>query len=266
MTDALAAIRALTDIEPRVALILGSGLGALADAADDAVVIETRDIPGYPSSTVEGHKGRVILGTLEGVPVVFVQGRLHRYEGHSLDAVTFPIRLVQALGARDLIVTNAAGGINRSFPPGTLMFIEDHINAAFQNPLAGSELYGGPRFLDMSEPYDLEWMREAEQVALDLGIATRQGVYAWVLGPSYETKAEVRMLGRFGADAVGMSTVPEVLMARQRGMNVLGISTITNPAAGLSAAPLDHGEVLEVGRQVRADLERLVRGIVAKRA
>jgi purine-nucleoside phosphorylase len=249
---------------PELGLILGSGLGALAEAASEATVVETTDIPGYPRSTVEGHTGRLVFGTLEGKDVVFVQGRVHRYEGHHNRAVTFPVRLLRALGVSRLIITNAAGGINPAYGPGTLMFITDHINFAFNNPLVGPNVDGGPRFPDMSEPYDLQWIEQAEQVALAARISTVRGVYAWTLGPSYETPAEVRALARMGADAVGMSTVPETIQARYFGMPVLGISTITNPAAGLAAGTLNHEEVLEVGREVREDLEHLIRAVIAE--
>lgn len=259
---AVAAVRLQTDLVPDMALVLGSGLGALADVAEDAVVIPTPEIPGYPRSTVPGHAGRLVFGRLEGRAVVFVQGRVHLYEGHDHRAVAFPIRLAHALGVQRLLVTNAAGGINPHFAPGTLMFITDHINFAFANPLAGPHDGAGPRFPDMSAPYDPDWLDRAERVALDAGLATRRGVYAWVSGPSYETKAEVQALGRMGADAVGMSTVPEVLQARYFGLPVLGLSTITNPAAGLGDAALDHDDVLEVGRQVRQALQRLVRAVV----
>ncbi len=255
-------IREKESRRPEFALILGSGLGALADAAKDATAFETASIPGYPPSTVEGHRGRIVFGTLEGKEVVFLQGRVHSYEGHAPRAVTFPIRLLHALGVRRLLVTNAAGGINRRFKPGTLMFITDHINFAFANPLAGPNVDGGPRFPDMSAPYDPDWIDDAERWALGEQLHTERGVYVWTLGPSYETKAEVRMLEKLGADAVGMSTVPEVIQAQYFGMRVMGISTITNPAAGLSPSPLNHEEVLEVGRRVRGDLERLVRRII----
>lgn len=260
--DALAYIRKHVSARPEVGLILGSGLGDLADSAEGAQVIETVDVPDYPRSTVEGHSGRLVFGTLEGHDVVFLQGRVHRYEGHDTRLTTFPIRLLHALGVERLIVTNAAGGINPAYGPGTLMFITDHINFAFQNPLVGPNKDGGPRFPDMSEPYDLGWVDRAEDAALGEGIATRRGVYVWTLGPSYETPAEVRALARMGADAVGMSTVPEVIQAKYLGMEVLGISTITNPAAGLAEGTLNHEEVLDVGRQVRGDLERLVRLIL----
>ncbi len=260
--DAARLIRRHTDLVPEAALVLGSGLGALADAAEDATVIPTSEVPGYPHSTVAGHRGRLVFGRLAGRAVVFVQGRVHLYEGHGIRAVTFPIRLLHALGARRLLVTNAAGGINPAFVPGILMFITDHINFAFANPLIGPNLDGGPRFPDMSAPYDPAWLDRAERVALAEGIATRRGVYLWAQGPSYETKAEIRLFARLGADAVGMSTVPEVIQARYLGLRVLGISTITNPAAGLSAEPLAHEDVLAVGRSVRGNLQRLIHAIV----
>jgi purine-nucleoside phosphorylase len=260
--EAIEYIRERVSSRPSVGLILGSGLGAMADAAEDATVLETSDIPGYPKSTVEGHSGRLVFGKLEGVDVVFLQGRVHRYEGYDTRKVTMPIRLFHKLGVERLVVTNAAGGINTAYGPGTLMFITDHINFAFKNPLVGPNVDGGPRFPDMSRPYHPDWVDRAEEVALKAGIATRRGVYVWTLGPSYETPAEVRALARMGADAVGMSTVPEVIQAVYFGMKVLGISTITNPAAGLAAGTLNHEEVLEVGQQVRGDLERLVRRIL----
>ena len=261
---AVAAVRAQTSLVPEVALVLGSGLGEMARSANDAVTIRASDVPGYPSSTVQGHDGRLVFGRLSGRDVVFVQGRVHLYEGLDVRAVTFPIRLVHALGARRLLVTNAAGGINPRFRPGTLMFIEDHINLAFTHPLAGPVADGLPRFVDLSAPYNPQWLEAAEAVALRSGIATERGTYLWTSGPSYETKAEIRLFARLGADAVGMSTVPEVIQARQLGMKVLGLSTITNPAAGLGAEPLAHEDVLAVGAQMRGDLERLLWSIIAE--
>jgi purine-nucleoside phosphorylase len=252
---------------PEVALILGSGLGALADAASDTTVVEGSDVPGYPASTVEGHQGRLIFGTLEGTRVVFVQGRVHLYEGYPVQKLTMPVRLLHALGADRMVVTNSAGGINRTFRPGTLMFITGHLNMAYASPGVGAGF--APRPLDGEATterhrpyYDAAWTDRAEEVALDLGVEVRRGVYAWMLGPSYETKAEVRALERMGADAVGMSTVPEVIQAQMFGMRVVGLSTITNPAAGLAAGALDHDEVLAVGEQVRGELMELVRGMV----
>lgn len=248
--------------EPEIALVLGSGLGSLADAIEDAVVVPTREIPGYPASTAPGHRGRLILGTLEGRNVAAIQGRVHAYEGYTARQTAFPVRLVHALGASRLLLTNAAGGINPQMGPGTLMFIRDHINFSFLHPLAGPNVDGGQRFVDLCHAYDPEWLSIAEHVALEAGIATQKGVYLWTAGPSYETRAEINAYRYLGADAVGMSTVPEALQAKYLGMNVLGISTITNPAAGLSPVPLKHEDVLEVGQQIRNTLETLVRLIL----
>ena len=269
---AVSAVRQRTDVRPRVALVLGSGLGALAEEAAGTVAVAAAEIPGYPVSTVEGHHGRLVFGTVGDLPVVFVQGRVHLYESYTVDQLTFPVRLVQALGAERLLVTNSAGGINRTFTPGTLMFITDHLRFAQAAPAgrgattrdaAGDAPANADPANERSAAYDPAWTDAAEQVALDLGVRTRRGTYVWVRGPSYETKAEIRAFERLGADAVGMSTVPEVIQARRLGMRVLGISTITNPAAGMGAETLDHDDVLAVGQQVRGDLTRLVRGILA---
>ncbi len=260
--EAVATVREHTDRSPEIALVLGSGLGDLAEAAEDTVHIATTDIPGYPHSTVAGHAGELVFGEIEGVSVVFVRGRVHLYEGHPVRAVSFPIRLVRALGAKRLMVTNAAGGINPRCTPGTLMFITDHINFAFANPLVGPNDPGGPRFPDMSAPYDPEWVDRAEALALANGIPTERGTYLWTRGPSYETKAEIQAYKYLGGDAVGMSTVPEVIQAQHAGMQVIGISTITNLAAGLGHEYLDHDDVLEVGKSIRNTLEQLVRLIL----
>ncbi len=262
--EAVAAIRAHTDLVPTLALVLGSGLGALADEVEDAVTLSTADVPHYPASTVEGHAGRLVLGHLAGRPVLVVQGRIHGYEGHDARALGFPVRLAKALGVEGLVLTNAAGGINPAFGPGTLMLITDHLNLAFQNPLAGPVGEGEVRFPDLSNPYDETWRVQARNIAITQKIPYREGVYVWTSGPSYETPAEIRFFARAGADAVGMSTVPEALQAAAIGLPVLGISTITNPAAGLDPAPLDHADVLEVGRRVRDRLAAWVRGIVAE--
>ena len=266
LADAVAAVRARTDLVPEVALVLGSGLGALADAVEDAVAIPTSEVPHYAPSTVVGHAGRLVLGTLGGRPVLVLQGRIHLYEGHAPREVTFPVRLAHALGARSLVLTNAAGGINPDFGPGTLMLITDHLNLAFRSPLSGPVGDGEVRFPDMSNPYDEAWRARAVNLALTMGIPYREGVYVWTAGPSYETPAEIRYFHRAGADAVGMSTVPEAIQAAALGMPVLGISTITNFAAGLQGRPLDHEEVLEVGRQVRDRLTAWIRAIVAEGA
>ncbi len=264
MTDALDFIRRHTDLVPEVALVLGSGLGALADEVEDAVTIPTGDVPGYPVSTVAGHAGRLVFGRLEGRPVVVIQGRVHVYEGYGGRAVGFPIRLAHALGAKGLVLTNAAGGINADFGPGTLMLITDHLNMTSVSPLTGPTGEGETRFPDMSDPYDAAWRARAVAVAERLGVPMRQGVYAFTTGPSYETPAEIRFFRLAGGDAVGMSTVPETIQAAALGMPVLGLSTITNAAAGMSGEALDHNDVLAVGQRVRDSLSRLVRGIVAE--
>ena len=257
------AIREHTGMEPELALVLGSGLGALADEVDNPVVISTNELPGYPQSTVEGHAGKLIFGTLEGRKVLFIQGRVHLYEGHHPRALGVPVRLAHALGARRLILTNAAGGLNPDWKPGTLMLITDHINMAMTSLLAGPVEEGEVRFPDMSSPYDPEWTAQAERLAVHRNLQVQRGVYLWTAGPSYETPAEITFFRRIGADAVGMSTVPEAIQAAALGMKVLGISTITNLAAGLHATSLNHEEVLEVGREVRERLADWVRAIVA---
>lgn len=249
---------------PELGLVLGSGLGDLADVMKEPVILETSSIPDYPSSSVQGHSGRLVFGLLEGVQVVFVQGRLHMYEGHDMEAVAFPVRLLAALGVTSIVVTNAAGGINPAYPPGTLMWITDHINWTFENPMEAL-LPDVPAPVPSGNPYDEAWTDTAQSVADNLGIATVTGTYLWTRGPNYETPAEIRAFRHLGADAVGMSTVPEVLVAHRLGLSVLGLSTITNPAAGLNTEPLNHEEVLETGRRVKSDLTRLVLGIVAAR-
>ena len=259
---ALAAVRAQTPVRPALALVLGSGLGTLASELTDAVSIPTAKVPGFPRSSVAGHAGRLVVGRLEGVDVLMIQGRPHFYEGHSLDDVTFPVRLAHAMGAPRLLLTNAAGGVNPDFEVGTLMLIEDHLNLALPGPLPVVEVEAS-RDCTRGRTYDAGWIGDAERVAAERGIQYRKGVYAWTTGPSYETPAEIRYFRYAGADAVGMSTVPEALHAHALGMPVLGISTISNPAAGLSAAPLDHAEVLAVGLAVRARLAAWLRGIVS---
>jgi purine-nucleoside phosphorylase len=261
------AIRArLGDFRPRLALILGSGLGGIARHIADRVEIPYAEVPAFPVPTVAGHPGCVIAGTLEGTAVVALAGRFHLYEGHPPSAAALPVRVAHALGARTLLVTNAAGGIRRSFRPGDLMLIHDHINLMWRSPLAGAAREGEQRFPDMSEPYDRELLALLGEAALDAGVPVVHGVYAAFLGPSYETPAEIRMLERLGADAVGMSTVPEVLAARALGMRVAGISCITNAAAGISAVPLSHAEVLEVAEGVSGKVEEVVRRFVGRGA
>ncbi|KJS22594.1 MAG: purine nucleoside phosphorylase [Clostridiaceae bacterium BRH_c20a] len=250
-------------IMPQIGLVLGSGLGVLAEEIKNPVFLPYEDIPGFPVSTVEGHVGRLVIGELAGVPVLTMQGRFHYYEGYEMDKVTFPIRVMQGLGIKQLIVTNAAGGINLSFEPGTIMTITDHINLMGTNPLIGSNLDNfGPRFPDMTLAYCPKLQAVVKTVAQDLRITVREGVYVGVTGPSYETPAEIRYLRAIGADAVGMSTVPEVIIANHGGMSVLGISCITNMAAGVTGQRLNHHEVIETANKVRENLRSLLLGII----
>jgi len=251
-------------LEPRVAIVLGSGLGSVADAVQSAIRIPQSAIPGFPKPAAPGHKGELVAGTLEGVPVLVQSGRFHLYEGHAPQVAALPVRVFARLGIRTLILSNAAGGIRSTFRPPTLMLIADHINLMFRNPLEGMVEEGEQRFPDMSDPYDRELRAVAREVALQQKIGLEEGVYAALLGPSYETPAEIRMLARLGADAVGMSTVPEVIVARARGIRCLGFSSITNVAAGLSAAPLSHEEVLAAGARVAGQLATLIRGVIAR--
>lgn len=252
------------DRAPSAAIVLGSGLGGLAKKIDRATKIPFSEVPGFPSSTVVGHAGELIAGTLAGKFVVALAGRFHMYEGHSARLAGFPARVMRALGATTMIVSNAAGGVNRLFQPGDLMLIRDHINLMFQNPLIGACEAGDVRFPDMSEPYDTSLSELARGVAREQGILLREGVYAALSGPAYETPAEVRMLTVLGADATGMSTVPEVIVARAIGMRVLGFSCITNLACGLSNQPITHAEVLETTNRVAAVFQSLVAGVVAR--
>ena len=252
---------------PRIGLILGSGLGVLADEIEEAVKIPYEQIPGFPVSTVEGHAGQLVYGRLEGAMVVAMQGRFHYYEGYRMDQVTFPVRVMKALGVKELIVTNAAGGVNERFQPGDLMIITDHINNMGNNPLIGpNDPKLGVRFPDMTEAYSKRLRNIAKEVAANLGIPIQEGVYVANTGPSYETPAEIRMIRAFGGDAVGMSTVPEVIVARHAQIEVLGISCISNMAAGILDQPLTHDEVMETTERVKANFLRLVKGIIAEMA
>lgn len=251
--------------QPEIGLILGSGLGVLADEIESPTVIPYHEIPHFPVSTVEGHKGQLVIGMLEGKTVVAMQGRFHFYEGYSLDAVTFPVRVMAAIGVKTLLVTNAAGGVNTDFQPGDLMIITDHLNLTSQNPLIGpNNAQLGARFPDMSEAYTKALIQVAQTVAQEQDLAIREGIYAGLTGPSYETPAEIRMLRILGADAVGMSTVPEVIAARHNGLKILGISCISNMAAGILPQPLTHDEVMETADKVKETFLKLMRGIVAK--
>jgi len=244
--------------KPSVGLILGSGLGGLAKSIQKSTRIPFSEIPGFPAATVAGHDGALILGDLGGRRVAALSGRFHMYEGHSAALAGFPVRVLHALGARQLFVSNAAGGISTKLAVGDLMVIMDHLNLMGANPLTGVAEAGEVRFPDMTDAYDPALRRSLRTTAEKLGIALREGVYAGLLGPSYETPAEVKMLRGLGADAVGMSTVPEVIVARALGMRVAGVSCITNAAAGVTGAALSHAEVLETTSRVSAAFERLV--------
>lgn len=260
-------IRSRSNIQPQVALVLGSGLGGFADEFADAVAIPYGEIPGFATSTAEGHAGRLILGKVGDVPVIAMQGRVHFYEGYTLEEVTFPIRVFKLLGIKRLVLTNAAGGIDIELNQGALMVISDHLNLMGVNPLRGpNDERFGPRFPDLSEAYSRDLQELAVAEAHALGIEIRRGIYAALAGPSYETPAEIHMLRALGADAVGMSTVPETIVARQMGIAVLGISCITNMAAGISDEPINHAEVMETGERVRATFTKLLRGIISRMA
>ena len=248
-----------------IGVILGSGLGEYAEALEDAVKLPYSEIPGFPRSTVAGHAGMWCCGTLYGKRVVMMQGRFHYYEGYSMKDVTLPVRVMQKIGVKTLIVTNAAGGVNLGYHPGELMVIGDIFSMTAQNPLIGPNLDAfGPRFPDMSCAFDKELRALAHECANEQGFALREGVYAQMTGPTYETPAEIRILRTLGADAVGMSTVPEVIVARHGGMRVLGISCITNMAAGILDQPLNHAEVTETANRVKGQFRNLLDGIIEK--
>jgi purine-nucleoside phosphorylase len=250
---------------PEVAIVLGSGLGEFAGRLKDAVSIPYGELPHWPASNVIGHEGRLVIGSLGGRRVAALSGRVHFYEGHDLRTVTFATRAVSRLGVKVLILTNAAGGINLQLTPGTLMVIDDHINLLGSNPLVGAnEEAFGVRFPDMTEVYSKRLRGVADAVAREQGLPIGHGIYVAVHGPSYETPAEIRFLRTIGADAVGMSTVPEAIVARHMGVEVLGISCISNAAAGVLPQPLNHDEVMEVARQVRDAFAALLEGIVAR--
>jgi purine-nucleoside phosphorylase len=258
-------IRARMTAQASVALVLGSGLGGFADEFENVVRISYQDIPGFVASTARGHAGTLVIGNVEGIPVLAMQGRVHYYEGYSLEEVTFPIRVFKLLGIKNLILTNAAGGIDVQLNQGALMVISDHLNLMGVSPLRGvNDERFGPRFPDMTEVYSRALQELVVDEAKDLGVTIRRGIYAALAGPSYETPAEIHMLRSFEADAVGMSTVPEAIVARQMGLNILGISCITNMAAGISEQPINHEEVMETGEQVRGTFTRLLRRVIAK--
>ena len=244
--------------------MLGSGLGYLTEQIEDAVRISYQEIPGFPETTVVGHSGELVIGRFAGKDVVAQSGRFHLYEGHSPATAALPARVFGALGVEILLLTNAAGGIRRTFSSGTLMLIADHINLTFRNPLIGPVLPGEERFPDMSDPYDRSLRELAQRVAVDRRIPLQEGIYVQLLGPSFETPAEIRMLERLGADAVGMSTVVEVVAARSRGTRCLGFSVVTNPASGISPTKLNHQEVLETARRVSGELGGLIEGVIER--
>lgn len=256
-------IASLISDKPEVGLIMGSGLGMLGDYITEGVTIPYEDIPHFPVSTVEGHAGQLLVGKLAGRPVVLMRGRFHMYEGYGPELTSFPVRVMKALGATKLVVTNAAGGINTEYEPGDLMLISDHINLTGRNPLVGPNDSGlGLRFPDMSEAYSKRLRAIARRTAEQQGLTLREGVYLQVIGPSFETPAEIRMMRIMGADAVGMSTVPEVIAARHSGIEVLGISCITNMAAGILDQPLSHSEVIETTERVKSQFLDFVTGLL----
>lgn len=265
LEEAVAWLRERTSLSPRVGVVLGSGLGGFASCLTDRLEIPYETIPHWPVSTAEGHAGRLILGRLGELPVAVMAGRAHLYEGYRPDQVVFGVRVLGRLGARALVLTNAAGGINPAFQRGLLVLISDHINLQGANPLVGpNEESLGPRFPDMTEAYSVRLRQIARETAAELGIPVAEGVYAAMLGPSYETPAEIRFLRIIGADLVGMSTVPEVIAARHMGLSVLAISCVTNMAAGLAPGPLSHREVLETGEMVRDRLSRLLEALLPR--
>jgi len=250
---------------PLAAIILGSGLGELGNQIEDRLSIPYEKIPGFAAVTVPGHSGRLICGNLEGRKVVAMQGRFHYYEGHAMETVVYPVQAFAKWGIPNLIVTNASGGINLTFQPGDLMLIRDLVSLFCPSPLRGENMASlGPRFFDMTKPFTEELLQLARQVSAEEGIAVREGVYAYAQGPHFETPADIRLLRILGADAVGMSTVPEVIAARHAGMHILGISCITNMAAGVTGQQLNHEEVLETGRLAGERFIKLVRGIVSR--
>ena len=258
-------IRARTDADVSVAIVLGSGLGAFADELTDSTSIRYDEIPSFARATVEGHAGRLVIGKTNNVTVAAMQGRFHFYEGYSLEEVTFPIRVLKLLGVRTIILTNAAGSLNTEFTPGSLMVITDHINLLGVNPLVGpNDVRFGPRFPDLTSVYARRLQDLVISEANAIGLDMRRGIYAALSGPSYETPAEIHMVRTLGADAVGMSTVPEAIVARHMNLEVIGISCITNLAAGVSNRPVDHSQVIATGERVRAEFTELLRRVVVR--
>jgi purine-nucleoside phosphorylase len=263
--SAVDAVREITTLKPSVGIILGTGLGQLAESIEIEATLPYERIPGFPLSTVESHAGRLLLGRLGRRPVVAMQGRFHRYEGYSLNAVTFPVRVMHGLGAETLIVSNACGGMHPLWAPGDLVLLSDHINLLGDNPLIGSnDERLGPRFPDMSAPYDPELRALARSVARELGIVLREGVYVAVPGPNLETRAEYRMLRGLGADVVGMSTVPEVIVAAHAGMRTIGLSIITDQCLPDALEPADINRIIDTARRAEPSLSRLISALVER--
>ncbi|MGH2513820.1 MAG: purine-nucleoside phosphorylase [Candidatus Limnocylindrales bacterium] len=262
-----AAVRSRTTLVPRVGIVLGSGLGDLADAVDDPVAIPFAELPGWPAATAPGHAGRLLLGRLNGVPVALLQGRFHLYEGNDPGLVVQPVLLMGRLGARTIVLTNAAGGLNPTYGAGTLMLISDHLNLTGRTPLFGQNADEiGPRFPDLTEVYSARHRERLHAAARAAGVPLEEGIYVGLLGPSYETPAEVRMYRNLGGDAVGMSTVLEAIACRWAGLEVAGVSLVTNPGAGYSGVPLTHEEVLAAGLEAGPRLARVIRRFVAELA
>ncbi len=260
-------IREKTQARPKIALVLGSGLGGFADELEQATVIPYSSIPHFPTTGAEGHAGNLVIGNVSGIPVAAMQGRIHYYEGHSLLRVTFPVRVFARLGIQAVVLTNAAGGVNLKFKQGCLVVLKDHINLQGGNPLAGpNDERFGPRFFDMSDAYAKNYREMAMEEGRRQGIDMFEGVYAALSGPSYETPAEIRYLRTIGADTVGMSTVPEVIVARHSGMKVLAISCVTNMAAGILEQPITHAEVLETGERVRGQFVAMLKSLLPRMA
>ena len=256
-------IRSRISVEPRIAVVLGSGLGGFADDFEEAVSIPYEEIPGFVRSTAQGHAGRLVIGKVDSVPVLAMQGRVHYYEGYSLEEVTFPVRTFGLLGIKTLILTNAAGGVNVQLTQGALMVISDHVNLMGVNPLRGpNDERFGPRFPDMTAVYSPELQELVIDEARAINVELRRGIYGGLSGPSYETPAEIHLLRNLGADAVGMSTVPEAIVARHMGLEVLGISCITNMAAGISDEPINHEEVMATGDRVRETFTELLQRVI----
>jgi purine-nucleoside phosphorylase len=267
LDEAARHVSARTALRPALGLVLGSGLGAFAETLEGATRIPFTEIPHFPAASAAGHQGQLVLGRQDGIPIAVLAGRVHHYEGYSFGEVVFPVRVLGRLGVRILVLTNAAGSINLSYLPGELMIIDDHINLMGGNPLVGpNDDDLGPRFPDMTEAYDPELRHIAESACLKVGVPVRHGVYVGFSGPSYETPAEIRLARTLGADAVGMSTVPEVIAARHLGMRVLGLSCLTNMAAGVSRQRLDHRDVLAMGERVRQRLLEVLGAIVRQAA